>query len=448
MMKERRVNFVYRDDPSRVYQDRKRYGWLAAFISPGIGIATVVSFVATQNAVLLFLPLVYALVFIPLLDAAFGEDANNPPDEVLPAMAQDNYYRILLYVDIGLLFCSFACFAWLIGTQSLSWWAYLAATLSASITSADAIFIGHELGHKRNKADRMAAQTALALVGYGHFNVEHNRGHHVHVATPEDSASSRMGESVYRFALREIPGAVQRGWRLEAQRLAALKLSAWSRHNEILQSWILTGVIALVVVAAFGWQLLPFLVLHHLYAWYALTQANYVEHYGLLREKLPNGRYELPQPKHSWNTNHVFSNLVTFHLQRHSDHHANALRPYQALRDFADLPRLPSGYPGCFGLAMIPSLWFKTMDAKLLEWCAGDLSKINIDPAQRERLFAKYGISLDPVVAFASAVTVVPALRAAFTMDLEATGEFPVPDPIPELIYVDRMGGEQINRAR
>src|SRR5690606_29465563 len=146
-----------------------------------------------------------------------------------------------------------------------------------------------------------------------------------------------------------------------------------------------------VLIAAFGPVIVPFLIVHHLYAWYGLTQANYVEHYGLLRQKLPNGRYEPTAPRHSWNTNHVYSNLISFHLQRHSDHHANALRPYQALRDFDDVPRLPSGYPGCFGLAAIPPLWFKVMDPKLLEWAGGDIGKINIDPSRRERLYEKYG---------------------------------------------------------
>jgi alkane 1-monooxygenase len=138
---------------------------------------------------------------------------------------------------------------------------------------------------------------------------------------------------------------------------------------------------------------LPFIVIHHFYAWYGLTQANYVEHYGLMRQRLPNGRYELPEPRHSWNTNHIYSNLISFHLQRHSDHHANALRPYQALRDFREVPRLPSGYPGSFGLAAIPPLWFKVMDPKLMEWAGGDLTKINVDPKRRERLYAKYGKS-------------------------------------------------------
>lgn len=413
------------------YVDRKRYAWLAAYIGPAIGVATVLAYLATGgNAWLLLLPLAYAFVLIPLADGIFGEDAHNPPDAIVPLLAQDNYYRALLYIDVCLLYASFITMAWLVGAHALPWWAYLAATLGASITSADAIFLGHELGHKKGKLDRVAGQVALALVGYGHFSIEHNRGHHVQVATPEDSASARMGESVYRFALREIPGALVRGWRLEAQRLALLGKRTWSPRNEILQSWLLTAAIGGGLIAIFGWRIAPFVVVHHLYAWYALTQANYVEHYGLLREKLATGRYELPQPKHSWNTNHIFSNLITFHLQRHSDHHANALRPYQALRDFDDLPRLPSGYPGCFGLAMFPRVWFKVMDAKLLEWCGGDLNKLNIDPKRRAALFAKYGVrdaspaapigAMAPVIDFAD----VPVL------DLEATGEFVALDPL------------------
>jgi alkane 1-monooxygenase len=382
------------------YKDHKRYAWLAAFFSPFLGMAMVLLYIASGGqSWLLFLPLIYAFIFVPIADGFFAEDSHNPPDAIVPLMAQDNYYRALLYVDVGLLYISFFAMAWLAGTQHIPWWAYIGLSLSAGITSADAIFLGHELGHKNSNADRWAAQVALALIGYGHFSVEHNRGHHVQVATPEDTASSRMGESVYRFALREIPGAITRSWRLEKKRLAAMGLPAWSLRNEILTSWFLTLAIAVALIGVCGWRVAPFLIIHHLYAWYGLTQANYVEHYGLLRQKLSNGRYELPAPKHSWNTNHIFSNIITFHLQRHSDHHANVLRPYQALRDFEGLPRLPSGYPGCFGLAVFPQAWFKVMDAKLLECCGGDLNKANIDPKSRAALFAKYGQTDTAVVA-------------------------------------------------
>ena len=388
------MEFIAHSDDEKIvrYKDPKRYAWLTAFFSPFLGLAMVFLYLAVgAQSWVLFLPLIYAFVFVPIADGFFGEDTHNPPDAIVPLMSSDGYYRSLLYLDILFLYASFFAMAWLAGTHNIPWWAYIGLSLSAGITSADAIFVGHELGHKNSQADRWGAQVALALIGYGHFSAEHNRGHHVQVATPEDSASSRMGESVYRFALREIPGALLRSWRLEQRRLAAVGSRAWSVHNEILTSWFLTAAIAAALIAAFGWRVAPFLLIHHLYAWYGLTQANYVEHYGLLRQRLSSGRYEVPEPKHSWNTNHIFSNIITFHLQRHSDHHANVLRPYQALRDFDDLPRLPSGYPGCFGLAMFPKAWFKVMDAKLLECCGGDLNKANIDPRSRAALFAKYG---------------------------------------------------------
>lgn len=374
------------------YVDRKRYLWIASLTAPIIPSVGVALYFATggNNLATLF-PLLYTFLMVPLMDAICGEDAHNPPEEIVPLMAKDNYYRVLLYVGIVLLFANFLLVAWFIGTHDLPWWAYLVLTLGTGFSSSDAILIGHELGHKSSRVDRTAAQIVNGLVGYGHFCIEHNRGHHVNVATPEDCVSSRMGESIYKFVLREIPGAFRRGWGLERDRLAKLGKGVFSIQNEVLQSWVLTALIGVALLATFGWVLLPFLVIHHVYAWYGLTQANYVEHYGLLRQKLPNGRYELPEPRHSWNTNHIYSNLVSFHLQRHSDHHANSLRPYQALRDFKDLPRLPSGYPGSFGMAAIPWLWFRVMDRKLMQWAGGDITKVNIDPAKRKKLYTRYG---------------------------------------------------------
>jgi alkane 1-monooxygenase len=380
------------DGRSVHYFDGKRYLWLASLTGPLIPILTVVAYLYFgQRPAVLFFPLFYIFVLIPIADVLFGEDANNPPEEIVPLMAADQYYRVLLYVALVLLYAQFFVVAWFIGTQSLPWWAYLALTLGTGFTSAVSILIGHELGHKNNWLDRIGAQIATGLVGYGHFRIEHNRGHHVAVATPEDCVSARMGESIYKFALREIPGAIKRGWALERERLTQSGHAVWSFHNEILASWSLTAAIGLALIASFGFAIVPFLIVHHLYAWYGLTQANYVEHYGLLRQKLSNGRYEPTEPRHSWNTNHTYSNVISFHLQRHSDHHANALRPYQALRDFDGLPRLPSGYPGCFGLAAIPPLWFKVMDPKLMAWAGGDITKVNVDPAKKVRLYRKYG---------------------------------------------------------
>ncbi|HEY6619702.1 MAG TPA: alkane 1-monooxygenase [Steroidobacteraceae bacterium] len=379
------------DGRSIHYTDRKRYLWLLSLtggFNPPIAIG--LYFAAGHNPVTMLFPLFYNFVIIPLVDALMGEDRHNPPEEVVRHMAQDNYYRILLYVGIILLFASFFTVAWFLGTFRVPWWAYTVLALGTGFQSSGAILLGHELGHKNNRADRIAAQVANGLVGYGHFCIEHNVGHHVHVATPEDCASARMGESIYKFVRREIPGAFRRGWHHERERLAKQCHGPFTWHNPILLSWTLTLAVGAALIAMFGWVLLPFLIIHHVYAWYGLTQANYVEHYGLLRQKMPNGRYEACKPHHSWNTNHIFSNLLTFHLQRHSDHHANALRPYQTLRDFEELPRLPSGYPGSFGLAAFPSQWFKIMDPKLMRWAQGDISKLNVDPDRRDRLYARF----------------------------------------------------------
>jgi len=375
------------------YVDGKRYLWLLSLTAPVVPLFSVYWYGWSGGVALtLLFPLFYTFVMVPIIDAIMGEDRHNPPEEVVPLMSQDNYYRVLLYIGIALLFVDFFVVAKFIGETALPVWAFIGLSLGTGYASANAILLGHELGHKNNALDRFAAQVVNALVGYGHFCIEHNRGHHVQVSTPEDFASSRMGESIYKFLRREIPGALRRGWSHERERLAKLGVaSPWTWRNDILQSWALTLVIAAALFAQFGWIMAPFLLIHHFYGWYGLTQANYVEHYGLLRQKLPNGRYELCEPRHSWNTNHIYSNLASFHLQRHSDHHANALRPYQSLRDFDDLPRLPSGYPGCFGMAAIPWLWFKVMDPKVMAWAGGDITKVNIDPDKKDKLYAKYG---------------------------------------------------------
>ena len=251
----------------------------------------------------------------------------------------------------------------------------------------------HELGHKHNRLEQMLARLSLAVPAYGHFTVEHGRGHHRWVATPEDHASSRMGESIYRFVLRELPGGIRRAWALESDRLRQAGQGVWSWHNTMLQSYAVTLLLQGALVAAFGWVMLPFLAIHNLVAWWQLTSANYVEHYGLMRRKAPDGRYEAPQPQHSWNANHLVTNLATFHLQRHSDHHANPSRRYQCLRHFADLPQLPSGYFGMFAVAYWPRWWFRVMDPRLmaLPQVQGDLGRVNLCPHARAALQARWG---------------------------------------------------------
>jgi alkane 1-monooxygenase len=362
------------------YRDTKRYLWWLSVASPAVPGVSALALWFTGNLVFAALPLSFYFVAVPLLDALFGEDMNNPPEEVVESLSGDPYYRTLLFCALPVLYFSFLASAAVAAAVELPVWAYVTLALAAGSASGAGLTVGHELGHKPAALDQWGGKFACALTGYSHFCIEHNRGHHTQVATPEDPASARMGESIYRFALREIPGAAKRGWALERARLAKKGLPYWHWRNDLLQGYAIAIAIAAVLFAFLGWAVLPFLVIHHVFGWLQLTQANYVEHYGLKRALKENGRYEPCEPRHSWNTNHIVSNLMLFHLQRHSDHHANPMRPYQALRDFEELPRLPSGYPGCFVLAAIPPLWRAVMDPKVMTWAGGDIGRVNLRP--------------------------------------------------------------------
>ena len=375
------------------YRDRKRHWWALSVVFPLLPFTGLAAHHLSGWQVALGLPLVISYGLMPLLDALIGEDENNPPEAVVPQLEEDRWYRWLTWATVPLHFVALIGCAWWAGTRELDWWALGLLAYVIGTDSGLGLNTAHELGHKHNRLEQWLARLALAVPAYGHFTVEHGRGHHRWVATPEDHASARMGESIYRFALRELPGGIRRAWALESARLKALGHSPWNlRHNAMLQSYAITLLLQGGLVVAFGWVMLPFLAIHNAVAWWQLTSANYVEHYGLLRRKLPGGAYEAPQPHHSWNTNHLVTNLATFHLQRHSDHHAHPSRRYQSLRHFPDLPQLPSGYFGMFPLAYIPPLWFRVMDRRLLALpqVRGDFDRINLDPRRAQALRQRF----------------------------------------------------------
>jgi len=375
-----------------IYTDHKRHMYWLILISPAVSLLSIwLYFALGKNPIVTVIPALFFYIFTPIMDAIMGEDPHNPPEEVVSAMMADNYYRFTVYTLIGVAIAVFLSFVVFVGTQDLPWWSILILILGVGSNSGGVMVMTHELGHKANKLDRLAAKIGNMIMGYGHFNIEHNKGHHTWVATPEDHASSRMGENFYRFMVRELSGTFKRGTGYERDRLKKQGRSFWSVHNDVLQVYFVTLALVILFTAFFGSAILLFLIPHHFLAWLALTQANYVEHYGLLRHKKENGKYERCQPHHSWNTNHTYSNLLSFHLQRHSDHHAFPQRPYQVLRDYEDVPKLPTGYGGCFAMAFFPPLWFKVMDKRVMAWSGGDLDKVNVDPKSRKRLEARWG---------------------------------------------------------
>jgi alkane 1-monooxygenase len=374
------------------WTDSKRYLWLLgavvpAFLFAGWGLVN-----ATGLALFWWMGPLFVYLVIPTLDIFFGDDESNPPEEIVAWLEQDRYYRMVTYAFLPLQLVAFFTGFWLMtrhGGLPVIDRIGIACTLGS--LNGIAINTAHELGHKKEHLERWFARIALAPSGYGHFFIEHNRGHHVRVATPEDPASSRLGESFWTFWPRTVGGSVRNAWRLEGSRLRRMDKRAFSLRNDVINAWAMTVVLWAAVLALFGIGVLPYLLIQGVFAFSLLEAVNYLEHYGLVREQLPNGRWERVTPRHSWNNNHVVTNLFLYQLQRHSDHHANPTRRYQALRHFEESPQLPSGYATMIVLCYFPPLWRRVMDKRVLAHYGGDVTRANIHPPKRAKLLARYG---------------------------------------------------------
>ncbi|HAV75304.1 MULTISPECIES: alkane 1-monooxygenase [unclassified Limnobacter] len=379
--------------PATQYKDPKKYMWLLSVIAPFAAPLGPIMYLYTGHTQWLWIFLAFFYLGLPVLDFVFGEDKQNPPEQAVPELENTKYYRVITYLLVPIITFGFLFNVVFLATHDLHWLHWLAVAITTGSLLGFGLNLGHEMGHKKRKLDKALALFTLSLGGYGHFSIEHNRGHHRDVATPEDPATSRMGEHIYEFMLREIPGAFKRAWRLESERLERAGKSRWNAGNEMLQAGAMTLVLYTALIAMFGWPMVPVLAVVAFWGAFQLTSANYIEHYGLMRQKLPNGEYERCAPHHSWNSNHLVSNLVVFQLQRHSDHHANPARSYQSLRDFPELPSLPSGYFGMFLIAYVPPLWFAIMNPRLLEVAGKNAQKINIHPSKRARVIQRYSLA-------------------------------------------------------
>ncbi|MFA5960830.1 MAG: alkane 1-monooxygenase [Tatlockia sp.] len=311
-----------------------------------------------------FVTLAALFSIIPLIDWCFI-DKSNPDETQEKKLLANPYFKWLtwLYVPLqcGMLFLAIT----LLKNTPLRWYEWLGFTISIGIlTGGIGITLSHELMHKNSRLERLLSKALLCMVCYGHFFIEHVRGHHVHVATFEDPATARFGETVYQFIPRTISGSLKSAFLLESKRLKQKGLSVVSYRNQFWWIIIVPVLLATAIFQYAGWSALLFFILQSFTAILMLEVVNYIEHYGLERKKLANGEYERVTIQHSWNASHWLSNQLLFHLQRHSDHHAFGARPYQILRHVEESPQLPSGYLGMIILALMPPLWRRVMDKR------------------------------------------------------------------------------------
>jgi alkane 1-monooxygenase len=380
------------------WRDAKRYLWLLSAIVPGLVPLAWLLVQLTGQDVFWWVGPAMAFMIVPVLDHLVGNAASEESERTLEWLEDDAFYRWVtyLYLPSQYLSLAFACWLWSGGGWiTMTWLDKVGLMLTVGIVGGISINAAHELGHRRAAAERRLSKLALAQTAYGHFYIEHNRGHHVRVATPEDPASSRFGETFWEFLPRSVWGSARSAVKLEATRIRRLGRSPWDPRtwlgNDVLNAWLMTVVLFGALIAVFGPALIPFLVIQAVFGFSMLESVNYLEHYGLLRQKNENGRYERCTPEHSWNSDHLVTNLFLYHLQRHSDHHANPTRRYQTLRSMDGAPELPTGYATLIGVTYLPWVWRRMMDHRVLEHYNGDITKVNIDPRRREKILARYG---------------------------------------------------------
>ncbi|MBB3665684.1 alkane 1-monooxygenase [Prauserella sediminis] len=381
------------------WTDRKRYLWLIGLVVPSLVFLAIGLHAATGWGVWLWLGPVVILIVVPVLDLVAGLDRSNPPDEVIEQLENDRYYRWITYAFLPIQYAGFVVALWMIMRGGLSTVDSVGLAITVGCVGGIGINTAHELGHKKESHERWLSKIALAQSFYGHFYIEHNRGHHVRVATPEDPASSRVGESFYRFWPRTVAGSLRSAWRLERKRYARRDRHPYRIGNDVLNAWLMSAVLWALLIAWLGIGVLPYLLIQAVVGFSLLEVVNYMEHYGMLRQQRGTPgrrRYERVDPSHSWNSNNIATNVLLYHLQRHSDHHANPTRRYQTLRDFAESPVLPTGYAGMIVLALVPPLWRRVMDPRVLEHFDGDISRANIQPSKRAKVLARYGHATTP----------------------------------------------------
>jgi len=377
------------------WTDSKRYLWLIGLVVPSLAFVGFGMWALTGWGIWFWIGPIVILVIVPAIDLVAGLDRSNPPDDVIEALEKDRYYRWITYAFLPIQYAGFVGALCLISGEPISTNGDLSVVdkvgLAISIGCIGGIGINtaHELGHKKEANERWLSKIALAQSCYGHFYIEHNRGHHVRVATPEDPASARVGESFYAFWPRTVLGSVRSAWNLEKRRIARRKQHPFRLSNDVLNAWLMTAVLWGGLVAWLGVGITPYLLVQAVVGLSLLEVVNYMEHYGMLRQKVGVGerqRYERVDPSHSWNSNNIATNVLLYHLQRHSDHHANPTRRYQTLRDYQESPVLPTGYAGMIVLAIVPAVWRRVMDPRVLRHFDGDLSRANLTPRKRRAL--------------------------------------------------------------
>lgn len=337
--------------------------YLSAYLVPLCAIISI-----NLQGVWSFLTPVYAFVLVPILELLSPVNDTNISNEEKQQKATLHWTDFLLYLNIFIVFGIIYLTVSILSSTETTLYETIGLIFSCGIViGSNGINVAHELGHRTSKLEQFLGKLLLLPALYMHFFIEHNFGHHLHAATPKDPATAKYNQPLYHFWLTSITRQYTNAWRIQHNLLKREKRSFVSYKNDMLWYTIFQLAYLYSGYYFFGSIGVQVLLFAGISGFLLLETINYIEHYGLLREKKESGRYERVREVHSWNSNHVFGRIMLFELTRHSDHHYRANKKYQLLDYHESSPQLPYGYPTSMVLALVPPLWFKIMNKRVPE---------------------------------------------------------------------------------
>jgi alkane 1-monooxygenase len=300
---------------------------------------------------------------VPLLELWMPSLQSNLDDEERESKLANKFFDVLLWFNVpivfGVVLFGFSQYV----SAGFELYEVIGSIISLAIVCGSlGINVAHELGHRQQSWERFLGKGLLLPSLYMHFYIEHNYGHHLHAATPEDPASARYNEGFYSFWGRSVSQQYLNAWSIQ-KRLNKQAGRSWiALKSDMFWYTVLQVAYLITIGLVFSWSTAGIALAVAVVSFSLLELVNYLEHYGLRRAKKKSGRYELVREVHSWNSNHALGRILLYELTRHSDHHYRASKKYQVLDYHKTSPQLPYGYPTMMVIALIPPLWFSLVN--------------------------------------------------------------------------------------
>jgi alkane 1-monooxygenase len=319
----------------------------------------------------------YVFIVIPILDFLTGETKKNLSSEQISYKKTKWIFDLMLYLNLPIVFG--LLFMILTKIQNYSYETYEIVGLAISsgiLLATNGINVAHELGHRKSYFERFLSQVLYIPCLYMHFYIEHNFGHHLKVATPEDGATARYNQTLYFFWFSSVSRQYVSSWKIQMQKLKNEGLSFFSVKNNMLFYHVIQPSYLFGIYLFFSLEVMIFSIVIGVISFLFLECINYIEHYGLRRFKTHSNRYERVQPHHSWNSNFNIGRITLYELTRHSDHHYKSSKKYQILNSHDECPTLPLGYPASILLSFFPPLWFWIMNPRVPKRMKSNLENV------------------------------------------------------------------------